>query len=174
LFLVALSEVFVYRLDTYALRNYSGSPKIHHPYTLILTSLAQRHNDLLLELIAYNQRTHAAVESLEAHMHRIDSAKTSNIHLRQHARASTLTNQSAFGHRSTTDARSRSPSPDYRGNTEKHARRKGRKDLEIKIPDKKYATAAPALPTPVTHPMVRMHQKPRSQVLGTPSYPNSL
>jgi hypothetical protein len=135
---------------------------------LLLTLVAQRESGLLLELLAFNQRTQAVIESLQARISKDESADLLDAHPGQDTRASALAVQPVLRYRTTEDARSRSPSPDYHDRTDRHVRKKVRKDLAIKIPGKTSAPRPSALPTPTSDPVVRM---PRSLTLGLSKAP---
>jgi hypothetical protein len=123
----------------------------------VLTFIVQFQGGLITELISFNQRIHASVEDLHTRLKNLEALNIPALHKHHSAPAGTFPLQTAFDYRPRGDARSRSPSPgraDYRVRDAASRSKKVRKDLEIKIPDKKHASPAVGLPTPMTFSQV--------------------
>jgi hypothetical protein len=119
----------------------------------MLTFLVQEQGQLILELVSFNQRTHHAIEDLNARLTDLEAARPHSAQQQQgFPRILAAPFQPVPAYRASNDRRSRSPSPDYQGYRvrAKGRKGKGRKDLEIKIPGKMYAGPAAGLPTPLT------------------------
>jgi hypothetical protein len=149
--------------------NSRSTKPVHH----LLTLSAQRESGLLLELLTFNQRTQAVLDTLQARVGREESADVLDVHPGQDTRASALAVQPVLRYRTTANARSRSPSPDRRERTDRHARKNVRKDLAIKIPGKTSAPRSSDLPTPTSDPVVRMTPSLSLGLSKTPKSPVS-
>jgi hypothetical protein len=125
----------------------------------MLTFLVQEQGQLILELVSFNQRTHHALEDLNARLTDLEAARPHSAQQQQQVFPPILAApfQPVPAYRASDDQRSRSPSPDQQSYRIRHSasraqgrKGKGRKVLEIKIPGKMYAGPAAGLPTPLS------------------------
>jgi hypothetical protein len=122
----------------------------------MLNCLVKHQGELIMELVAFNQQTHDTIQDLHARMRTIEATDVPRLY-RQHFNDLTLAPvvQPTCKDRDASDARSRSPSPDFRDYRQRDAPGsvrmvKGRKNLYISIPGKMYAPQNIGLPTPKT------------------------
>ncbi|KAF2034161.1 hypothetical protein EK21DRAFT_108205 [Setomelanomma holmii] len=113
---------------------------------------------VIQECLAFNQSMHVTCHNLNARLTAVEAASTFKKPQELHEEAASGPTVRFRAWRGPADARSRSPSPSARAYRERDDRKsevtgsakKGRKKLQISVPDKVYAQPAVGLPTPQT------------------------